>query len=91
MGLNLRKTAVGLLALGGVLGAFALYQKFNSVPPEVTDVVRALPEPTPEIDIPPGGGQIGTIGPVGVGRVRQTRFDHRNEHSPRIRPTSTTR
>lgn len=79
MGLNLRKLAVGCLALGVLAGVFALYMHFNRTPPIVIEPVEAASQPVAEANDSDAVDRIGKIGDVGVGTVRQTEFIHRSD------------
>jgi hypothetical protein len=79
MGLNLRKIAIGVMALGVLAGVFALYLRFNRTPPIVADEVRPTPTPVAEVNRPDPRRDVGTIQGIKVERVWQTQFIHRNE------------
>ncbi len=76
MGQRVRQFVVGLLVLGVLVGVYWLYTRFGSAPPGATEVARALPEPLADAG---DDREIGTIAGVGVRRVQNTRFAHRNE------------
>lgn len=79
MGLNLRKLAVGILALGVLAGVFSLYMRFNRTPPILVDEAQSAPMPMPDVNAADAEPQAGTMYGVKVGRVRQTEFLHKNE------------
>lgn len=81
MNRRVRQFVIGLLALGMLLGIYRLYTRFGSTPPAVTDVAKALPESMAEGRDAGSPGEIGTIAGVGVRRVRNTQFAHRNEYN----------
>jgi len=79
MGFNLRKLAVGILALGVLAGVFSLYMRFNRTPPMLVEEAKSAPMPVPDVNGADSESQAGTMYGVKVGRVRQTEFLHRNE------------
>ena len=79
MGLNLRKIAIGVMALGVLAGVFALYLWLSRTPPIVADEVRPTPTPLTEVNRPDAKRAPATIQGITVRRVWQTEFIHRNE------------
>ena len=79
MGLNLRKFAVGFLALSVLAGVFLLYMRLNHTPPIIVEPAKSAPAPAGEGNVAGTEEPVGTISGVGIGPVRETRFQHRNE------------
>ena len=48
MGLNLRKFAVGFLALSVLAGVFLLYMRLNRTPPIIVEPAKSAPTPVVE-------------------------------------------
>ena len=76
MGQRVRQFVVGLLVLGVLVGVYWLYSRFGSPRTGATEVTQVLPEPLADAG---DDREIGTIAGVGVRRVQNTRFAHRNE------------
>ncbi len=79
MGLHVRKIVVGVVALGVLLGVFVLYTRVSETP-ALTDAREVRPEVVEDTN-EPAGDEVGMIGPVGIGSVKQTRFLHTNEQN----------
>jgi hypothetical protein len=79
MSLNLRKLAVGFLALGVLVGVFVLYMRFNRTPPIVVGAAKAVPQPVADVNRSESNQQAGKIAGVKIGPVVDTEFIHRNE------------
>lgn len=77
MGLNVRKLAVGSVALAVLAGVFLLYLRFNRTPPIVVEADR--PAPVAEANEPNVHDALGTIAGVDVGGVQEAEFQHRDE------------
>ena len=79
MHVNVRKLIVGLVVLGALLVVYFAYLRFGDTPILTAESSPAAPGPVAEAAELEGEGAVGTIGGVGVGRIQQTRFTHRNE------------
>lgn len=77
MALNVRKFAVGFLAISVLAGVFLLYMRLNRTPPIVVEPDR--PAPAAEANGAGAKEPVGTIAGIGIGPIRQTRFQHKNE------------
>ena len=80
MNVTIRKFAVGLIALGALIGVYLLYAQTNRMLPIGADLAKTVPVPMTDVNAAPQN-DVGTIAGVGVGRVEQTRFLHRNERN----------
>ena len=80
MDVTIRKSVVGLVALAALIGVYLLYTQISQTPPIVADRTQTLAPPTADGN-DDAQNRVGTILDVGIGRVKQTRFLHRNEHN----------
>jgi hypothetical protein len=80
MNVTIRKFAVGFIALAALIGIYVLYTRANQTPQMEAD--RAKTAPAPVLDVNADShSSVGTVLDVGIGRVEQTRFLHRNERN----------
>jgi hypothetical protein len=80
MSVTLRKFVVGFSALAALIGIYLLYTQFDRTSPLVVDLAKTPPAPVADVNTD-SQGEVGLIGDVGIGRVEQTRFVHRNENN----------
>jgi hypothetical protein len=80
MNVTVRKLAVGLVALAALIAVYLLYIRTNRMPPGAVSLSQTVPAPAVEVNTD-SQGQVGTILDVGIERVEQTRFLHRNERN----------
>jgi hypothetical protein len=80
MNVTIRKFVVGFVALAALVGVYLLYTQANQTPPMVADLAKTLPPPVADVNAS-SPNDVGTILDVGIGRVEQTRFLHRNERN----------
>jgi len=76
---KIRKLAVGLVALSVLAGVFLLYRRVTGTQPIVIDAAESVSAPAGDANEPGEQGAIGDIAGVGVGKVRETDFVHRDE------------
>jgi hypothetical protein len=77
---TLRKLVVGLLTLGTLAGVYWLYTHLYQAPLLVPDQGSPLPAAVTDANTGPAH-EVGTVFGVGIGRVEQTQFVHRNERN----------
>jgi hypothetical protein len=80
MNVTIRKFVVGFIALAALIGVYLLYTQTNRTPPIEADLARPAPAPMTDVNADPQN-DVGTIVGVGIGRVEQTRFLHRNDRN----------
>lgn len=80
MNVTLRKFVVGFLALAALIGIYLLYARANRTPQIDAGLTKTAPPPVIDAnaDAPT---EVGTVLDVGIVRVEQTRFLHRNERN----------
>jgi hypothetical protein len=77
---TIRKFVVGSIALSALVGVYLLYARFNRTPAMEASLTKTVPAPVADVNTD-SQGDVGTILGVGVNRVEQTRFLHRNERN----------
>jgi hypothetical protein len=75
MGLNLRKTIVGLTVLVVLLGVYVGYSRWGGDTPSET---RAVPLPDPNDLTPISDDQAGKIGDARIGQIKRARLIHQD-------------
>jgi len=80
MNVTIRKLVVGLLALAALIGVYLLYTRANRIPSSAADLAKTVPAPVADVNMN-SLNDVGTILDVGIGRIEQTRFLHRNEQN----------
>jgi hypothetical protein len=82
MNMTVRKLAVGLLALGTLIVVYGLYLRINRTPPLTAGLARPMSPPTPFPDVNANArGEVAKVLGTAVEEVRETRFQHRDEHN----------
>jgi hypothetical protein len=80
MNVTIRKFVVGFLALAGLIGIYQLYTRTNRTPQIEAGLAKTVPPPVIDANAD-SPDDVGTVLGVGIGRVEQTRFLHRNERN----------
>ena len=80
MNVTIRKLAVGFIALAALIGVYVLYTRTNRTPQMEADLAQTVPTPVLDVNTD-SQGSVGEVLGVGIGRVEQTRFLHRNERN----------
>ena len=77
--MNLRKAAIGCVVLGAVILAYLAYMQMGSAPVMDMRVREELLHGTEDSDSAGFGGDVGRIGEVGIGSIKQTHLFHTDE------------
>ena len=80
MNVTIRKFVVGFLALAALIGIYLLYTRTNRTPQIEAGLAKTVPPPVIDANAD-SQTHVGTVLDVGIGRVEQTRFLHRNERN----------
>jgi len=80
MNVTIRKVVVGFIALAALIGVYLLYTRTNRTPHIEMDLAKTVPPPVIDANAD-SQNDVGTVLGVGIGRVEQTRFLHRNERN----------